>query len=75
MAYIFFDMLIYTSRYEVFIILFLRDLKNKNVLHIPSTTHNRQNKKVFGVKSEILMKYKRIKCTPSRKASHLLPGG
>ena len=32
-------------------------------------------KKVFGVGSEMLIKYKRIKWTPSRKASHLLPGG
>ena len=30
--------------------------------------------KIFVVKSEILIKDKRIKWSPSRKASHLLPG-
>ena len=41
---------------------------------LPSTVL--QNKtKIFGVESEILIKYKRIKWTPSRKASLLLPGG
>ena len=40
------------------------------------TVHRPPNKKIFfGYKSEILIKYKRIKWTPSRRASHLLPGG
>ena len=39
----------------------------------PSPTANK--KKVSGYKSEILIKYKRIKWTPRRKASLLLPGG
>ena len=32
-------------------------------------------KKVFGMESEILIKYKKIKWTPIRKALLLLPGG
>ena len=57
-------------------ILLSRDLKTKKVRHHPHPhPHPHQNKKIiFGVKSEILIKYKRIKWTPSRKASHLLPG-
>ena len=38
-------------------------------------SHHRNKTKIFGVKSEILIKDKRIKWTPSRKASHLLPQG
>ncbi len=41
----------------------------------PSTIHHQNKKKVSVIKSEILIKYKRIKWTPSRKASLLLPGG
>ena len=39
----------------------------------PPTTNHSNKKKVFGVGSEILIKYKRIKWTPSIKASHFLP--
>ena len=56
---------------KLYITLLSRDSKTKKVRH----QHPHQNKKkVFGYKSEILIKYKRIKWTPSRKASHLLPG-
>ena len=61
---------------KVYIILLSRDLKNKKVGHHPPPTIHPPNKKIiFGYKSEILIKNKRIKWTPSRKASHLLPGG
>ena len=61
---------------KVYTILILRKLKTKKVVHhTPSTTHHPNTTKVFGVKSEILIKYKSIKWTPSRKASYLPPGG
>ena len=61
---------------KVYIILLSRDLKTKKSTTTHPHPHPHQNKKIiFGVKSEILIKYKRIKWTPSRKASHLLPGG
>ena len=62
---------------KVYIILLSRDLKNKKVgHHPPPTAHRPLNKtKIFGYKNEILIKYKRIKWTPNRKALHLLPGG
>ena len=63
---------------KVYIILLSRDLKNKKVgAHPPPLTlHPPLNKtKIFGYKSEILIKYKRIKWTPNRKALHLLQGG
>ena len=41
----------------------------------PSTTNHQNKKKVSALKSEILIKYKRIKWTPSCKATLLLPGG
>ena len=41
----------------------------------PPTTNHQNKKKVSALKSEILIKYKRIKWTPSCKASLLLPGG
>ena len=41
----------------------------------PPTIHPQNKKKVSAPKSEILIKYKRIKWTPSCKASLLLPGG
>ena len=52
-----------------------RDLKTKKVRH--PRPHPQNKTKIFGVesKSEILIKDKRIKWTPSRKASLLLPGG
>ena len=67
----------YTSIYEVYIILLLRDLKTKKVRHQHPHPHpHPQNKKIISVPTtKILIKYKRIKWTPSRKASHLLPGG
>ena len=45
-------------------------------IHHPlPTTHHQNKKKVSALKIQILIKYKRIKWTPSRKASLLLPGG
>ena len=41
---------------------------------LPTPTRHQIKKTVFGVESEILIKYKKIKWTPSRKASLLLPG-
>ena len=47
----------------------------ENVRHYtPPTIHLPYKYKVFGVESEILIKYKRIKWTPSRMASLFLPG-
>ena len=67
----------YTSIPEVYIILLLRDLKTKKVRHQHPHPHpHLQNKKIISVPTtKILIKYKRIKWTPSRKASQLLPGG
>ena len=60
---------------KLFTILISRDLKNQKVgLHPPPTIHQNK-KKVSALKSEILIKYKRIKWTPSCKATLLLPGG
>ena len=57
-------------------ILFSRDLKTKKVYHPHPHPHPPQNKtKVFGVESEILIKYKRIKWTPRVKASLLFSQG
>ena len=66
---------IYLYIYEVYTILLQSNLRKKEVYHPPSTTHHPNKKNVFGVESEILIKYKRIKWTPNRKALHLLPGG
>ena len=62
---------------KVYAILISSDLKNqKVVIHQPPTIHHPPNKKkVSALKSEILIKYKRIKWTPSCKASLLLPRG
>ena len=60
---------------NVYTILVSRKLKTKNVRHHPTSVIRQNKTKVFGVKNEILIKYKRIKWTPSRKASHLLPEG
>ena len=68
----------YTSIPEVYTILLLRDLKTKKVRHQHQHPHPHQypNKKIISVPTaKILIKYKRIKWTPSRKASHLPPGG
>ena len=67
----------YTSIPEVYTILLLRDLKTKKVRHQhPHPHQHQQNKKIISVPTtKILIKYKRIKWTPSRKTSHLLPGG
>ena len=43
--------------------------------HPPPTTHHQNKKKVSALKIQILIKYKRIKWTPSCKAALLLPGG
>ena len=61
--------------HKIYTILLSRDLKTKKVRHQHQHPHPQNKTKIFGIKSEILLKYKRIKCTPSRKASHLLPGG
>ena len=39
----------------------------------PTPKHPLNKIKIYGVKSEILIKYKRIKWTPSRKAWYFLP--
>ena len=41
----------------------------------PPSTTNQTKKKVSALKIQILIKYKKIKWTPSCKASLLLPGG
>ena len=64
-------MYIYTQSIYHIIIKWFKEPKSG----APPTTHHQNKKKVSGVKSEILIKYKRIKSTPSRKASLLLPGG
>ena len=70
---------IYTPMSKLYTILFSRDLKTKKVRHPHSHPHphphHRNKTKIFGVKSEMLIKDKRIKWNPSRKALHLLPGG
>ena len=59
---------------KLYTILFSRNLKTKKVRH--PHPHPHQNKtKVFGVESEILIKYKRIKWTPRVKASLLFSQG
>ena len=59
---------------KLYTILFSRDSKTKKVRH--PHQHPHQNKtKVFGVESEILIKYKRIKWTPRVKASLLFSQG
>ena len=71
-------MCIFTPMSTLFTIFFSKDLKTKkgHHPHPHPHPHPHQNEKIiFGVKSEILIKYKRIKWTPSRKALHLLPGG
>ena len=69
---------------KLYTLLFPRDLKTKKARHPHPHPHpdphphphpHRNKTKIFGVKSEILIKDKRIKWTPSRKASHILPGG
>ena len=65
----------YTPISKLYTILFLRDSKTKKVRHQHPHPHPQNITKIFGIKSEILIKDKRIKWTPSRKASHLLPGG
>ena len=69
----------YTLTQKLYTILLSRDLKIKKVRQQHQHQHQHQhpeNKtKMFGIKSEILIKDKRIKWNPNRKASHLLPGG
>ena len=63
----------YTAMSIVYTILFSIKWRLKKLdptHHPPPTTQIKKN--VFGVESEILTKYKRIKWTPKRKASHLL---
>ena len=43
--------------------------------HPPSTIHHPNKIKISGIESEILIKYKRIKWTPSGKASLLSSRG
>ena len=62
--------------HKLYTILLSRDIKTKKVpqSHPHPHLHPHQNKKkVFGYKSEILIKYKRIKWTPSSKASQITP--
>ena len=56
-------MLIYTPMSTLYTTLFSRDLKTKKVRH--PHPHQHQNKtKVFGVESEILIKYKKNQMDP-----------
>ena len=59
--------------FKEYIILLSRDLKNKklNTPHLPPPTTHKIKKKSLGTKVRIT--YKKIKYTPSRQASHLLP--
>ena len=68
-------MFLYTPISKLCTILFSRDSKTKKVRHPHPHQHPQNETKIFGVKSEILIKDKRIKWAPSCKASHLLPGG
>ena len=66
----------YTSIPEVYTILLLRDLKTKKVRHPHPPQHPHQHPNIISLPTtKSLIKHKRIKWTPSRKASHLLPGG
>ena len=58
-----------------YIVIVSRDLKNQKVApHPPPTTHLPLNKtKIFGVESNILLKYKRIKWTPVGHKLRLFP--
>ena len=65
----------YTPIPKVYTLLLSRDLKNKKVGPRP-TLHPPLNKtKISGIKSEILIKYKRIKWTTSRKGFSFSPRG
>ena len=50
---------------KLYTILLSRDLKTKTVDHHPPSTIHPKRTKIFGLVSEILIKYKRIKWTPS----------
>ena len=68
----------YISIPKLYTILLSRDLKTKKVRHQHPHPHphpHPNKKKVSALKIQILIKYKRIKWTPSCKASRLLPGG
>ena len=60
---------------KVYNILISRDLKNQKVDPIHHPHRPPKYKEVSALKSEILIKYMRIKWTPSYRASLLLPGG
>ena len=49
--------------------------KFEETLYRPPTAHPQNKTKNFVLKREILINYKRIKWTPSYKATLLLPGG
>ena len=62
--------------FKLYTILFSRDSKTKKVRHQHPHPHPHQNKtKVFGVESEIIITYKRIKWTPRVKATLLFSQG
>ena len=56
---------------KVYTILISRDLKNQKMV----PTDHQNKKKVSVLKIQILIKYKRMKSTPSSKATILLPRG
>ena len=71
-------MCIYTPVFKLYTVLFSRDSKTKKVRHQHPHPHQHQHQnktKVFGVESEILIKYKRIKLTPRVKTSLLSSKG
>ena len=49
-------------------------MENQKVVAHPEPPNHQNKKKVSVIKSEILIKYKKINWTPSCKASLLLPG-
>ena len=52
-----------------------KETKSWTIRHPPSTTHLPNKTRVFGDKNDILIKYKRIKWTPSKKAALLSAQG
>ena len=76
---VFITIVIYTHIYLKYIPYYYQEIWRTKKCHLihrrPPTTHHQNKKKVSAIKSEILIKYKRIKWTHSCKASLLLPGG
>ena len=66
---------IYVNIYKLYTILLSRGLEKQKVApHTNNHQSKKKKKKNSGINNEILIKYKRMKWTPSCKALHLLPG-